>query len=237
METTDIRIRVDSETYSILKEEQSNHKLKTKRTISLANIILHYFNEGINNAKEDELNGLKSISLSNSIGHNDNEDNDLKEDSNFREISINIDKIFTQLNEHDIIIQNKLMDISNNISQNNEPTIYQLEIKNQLNQLQYLISNTKPSTSTDNSSISEIKHSLNKIDRQTQKSTIEKILPYATPILQIISFLMLNKNIKSNKDGENTKVLDQLSIIIEKLPEEEKKLVTDFIDQNIDDIL
>ena len=77
---------------------------------------------------------------------------------------------------------------------------------------------------------------MNNIDKQTHKSSIEKILPYATPILQIISFLSLNKSIKSNSN-DKTNAVNQIKLIIEKLPDQEKELITQIIDQNLNDIL
>ncbi len=241
MDTTDIRIRVDSQTYSILKEEQSNHKLKIKRTISLANIILHYFNEGINNATEEELNGLKTIPLTNSLGKH-TENNDFTNGEEYiHEISLKIDDIGIQLSELDHNIQNKLVNIFNNISRNNEPNINILEIRGQLNDLQHNIrnnnNNTKSSSAIDNSTLSDIKRSLNKIEIQTRKSMMDKLLPYATPLIQLVSHLLLNKKIESSKNTDNTEVLGQLKTIITKLPDEGKKFVTQFIDQNLDDIL
>ena len=239
METTNIRIQVDSKTYSTLKEQQFNHKLETKRTISLANIIIHYFNEGINNATEDELNGLKSISITNSLGNHIENNDFTNREEYFQEISLKIDDIGIQLSEHDHSIQNKLVNIFNNISRNNEHNINLLEIRSQLNDLQHHIrnNNTKSSSAIDRSTLSDIKRSLNKIDIQTQKSMMDKLLPYATPLIQLVSHLLLNKKIESSKSTDNTEVLGQLKTIIAKLPDEEKKFVTQFIDQNLDDIM
>ncbi len=153
METKNIRIEVDSNTYSTLKEEQFNHKLETKRTISLANIILHYFYEGINNATEEGSNGLRTISTHNNLGDPENKNSFINDKAYFNDIASNIEKIATKLNEHDYTSHNKLVEIFNLISRNNEPNIYQLDIKNKLNELNYQISNIKPILSTNSSSL------------------------------------------------------------------------------------
>ncbi len=234
MAITNIRIEVDSDLYSKLKIEQINHRMESKKMISLANVIMHYFDEGYTNASIEDPSGLRTI-----IDYNNSEsDQSLSGDNNNQMlISSKFEEIISQIEENNYVINEALSKLLSNSQQsiNNSinSTISIADINNKLTLLSnHLFKLGKLTISqNDNDDISIIKKSINNIDRNTQKSQIEKIIPYVTPLLLILGYAMIQKKLNKNQDKEAIKPFENIKEIISELPIDNKREIHQFIEQ------
>lgn len=255
MEAKNIRILADMETYAILLEEQENYQIANQRKISLADVILHYFYEGYNNATDETDTGLriipeepeevKSESISQLSGGGEYTNYELLE-STLGKFNNKLEAI-DSLNKQFGSLENLLQTIKNNSFQNNRQDSNNSQLlAAQMENVKLTVENSNLKSDLDfnkkyggNSNLDdkfkEIKKSLEIIEKQTKKSIIEKILPYANPILLILHHFLTDKKLNSNLNLND--LLEKVKPIITNLADEEQEIVNSFIQKAVEDFM
>jgi len=256
MGSKNIRIVVDEDTYNKLQEEQENYYEVNQRKISLADIIMHYFKEGCNNADEESENGLRIIKeASNDVEPDSNTQvSDDGEYTSFELLESTLGKVNNKLDTLDIrekqiesLERNLLNKIQNNSIQHNsqnadnsqfiaaQTEIVKLTIENS-NLKSKLEFNKKHGGNTNlDDKFREMQKSLDLIEKQTKKSIIEKIIPYANPILLALHHFLTDSKLNSKLTFDD--LLKTVKPIISKLGEAEQEIINAFIQKAMKDLL
>jgi hypothetical protein len=250
---TNIRVLVNEDTYNILKNEQKKYYQEKQRKISLSDVILHYFSEGYNNANGTSESGLGIFIESIKPNNDQNSDQNSKhfvQNSNEREF-FKLEMRQSELNQREYSLDNfekqlKSKEQENAIKERDlqhkeweieekqrkiDTTSNQEVIKNQMEmiklktELEYL-RNQAVTNKDIMKEFQQVSKTLNTIETQTKKSTLDIILQFANPLISLIGFFQLNKKIK-----ESSPELDQIqqqfqSIIANLKPNEQQELMS-----------
>ncbi|MCF8297013.1 MAG: hypothetical protein K9J13_05640 [Saprospiraceae bacterium] len=251
-----IRIVVDEDTYTLLQREQDNYYVVNQRKISLADVFKHYFDEGYNNATEEADTGLRIISdgindgkpesVSQLTGDTGSQNNELlnsaliKINNKLAVLDLQEKKIASQENE----LLNKNQHFNSHNSRQDSERNQLATAEREISRLNIELSNTKHELeihkmlnkdSGNKVEFREIQKSLDLIEKQTKKSIFDQIMPFVTPLLQILSTLLLNNKLNSKvNQGDLQK---EVQNIFSKLDENEKKKINEIMQNTMSDIL
>lgn len=256
MTKTNIRLEVDPSIYELLKEQQQNYYIARKRKISIANVVLHYFNEGYVNANIRNENGLFIIQLEEIIRENSNNfQRDLKGNSinieepllNLRQRELRIKEIEKDLSqrEHELLLKEsdltrgriEIQQSYDAISQheNQELINSRVEIAKIKMELEFIKKDLKPDHKV-GGELRKISRQLNIIENQTKKTTMDVILQFAGPLISMIGFFVIDKKLKtSNPEIEG--IHKEIKNIYSKLNDDQRELISEQLNFDLDGML
>lgn len=244
-----IIVNVDLATYKNLKSEQNKYHANMQKKISLADVIMHYYEIGNSKADKSLYSGLRVIESSEDkqvvddreglIGVNAKDDfsKSMLALVESREEGLRIKE--DQLIKREERIIEGLLKNKESV-ENNPLNLFQADfarvsvelalLKDEFNA--YKKGNQKAINSN---YFDKIEKSLAVIEQQTKKSTLESILPFATPLLVILGYFLMNRKLDSKMNIEG--IQKQISAIFQKLNKKDQKIVTRVVEQTLDDIL
>ena len=253
MEQKNLRIEANGITYAILKEEQQKCQDANQKKVALADILLHYFHEGNNHASKHLENGLRVFddslpkvtmeSLPQLYG--DENINNIQLLNMFLAMLDNRGKEIVS-REHQVNIREKEVYEElklNNVSNDSSVLIHQVErshfetelLKKELRYIKQELNDVRNKDSINGSEFRKIQRSLNLIEIQTKKTTLDSIMPFITPIMILLGGLVLNKKLDKKIGIEDFRA--EIKSIFSELDGVQKKSLTDLIGKSISGVL
>jgi len=244
-----IIVNVDLNIYSNLKSEQRRYHINMQKKISLADVIMHYYSIGNAKAEKSLYSGLRVI--------------DDKEEKIEKEVKTELSGINTtdsltksmltiienreealkikeeQLTKREELVIEKLFGNKDSVNDKllNQSQVDFARLNVEFAFLKEELESYKKTQT--NSAISEdfnrIEKSLALIEKQTKKSTLESILPFATPLIVILGYFLMNKKVDDKMNIEG--IQKQIGMIYKKLNKKDQKTITRVVERTFDDIL
>ena len=242
-------INIDIPTYESLRSEQRKYHINMRKKISLADVIMHYYQIGFSKADKRLFSGLRIIEnkeIKTSIETSEKLSGVEKSEDLTKSVLLlmknrdtNLKQKEEQLIKREELIFEKLLS-KEAVATNTIPNQAQVELARMSLELAFLkeeFDTFKKFKNSNNRNIDfeKIEKSLITIEQQTKKSTLDSILPFISPLLMILAYFLMNKKLdkKMNLDG----IQKQIAMIFNKLNDNEKKYVTQIIEKTLDDIL
>jgi hypothetical protein len=244
-----IIVNVDLATYKNLKSEQNKYHANMRKKISLADVIMHYYEIGNTKADKSVFSGLRIIENREDEYDTENRKDVLEGDSK-DDISKSMLALIESREEALKAKESQLIKreerIIEKLFERNDTVDYKLFNQFQADfarvnvELALLKDEFNAYKKGDNNlnlgnSFDKIEKSLAIIEQQTKKSTLESILPFATPLLVILGYFLMSKKLDDKMNIEGMQ--KQINTIFQKLNKKDQKIVTRVVEQTLDDIL
>ncbi len=244
-----IIVNVDLATYKNLKSEQNKYYANMRKKISLADVIIHYYEIGNSKADKSLYSGLRVIESSKDeqlvddgaelLGINAKDDfsKSMLALVESREEVLRIKE--DQLIKREERIIEKLFEgndtVDNNLFNQFQSDFARVNVELALLKDEFNAYKKGGGSPNFGNNFDKIEKSLAIIEQQTKKSTLESILPFATPLLMILGYFLMNKKLDDKMNIEGMQ--KQISTIFQKLNKKDPKVVTRGVEQTLDDIL